>query len=939
MKRTAILITGMHRSGASVLAHTLKLAGCDLPRMSSAAGSANDAECQEPDNVVSLNDEILASAGSVWSDWTAIEPRWYESPVADAFREHAVDILESRYGDSCLFILKDPRICRLLPFWVEAARAFDADPRIVLPVRNPQDVALSLRKRDGIPIPVGHLLWLRHVLDAENASRGLKRAWLRYDRFLAEPHAILDGLSKSLDVLWPKHASARVQREIRGFLVQYLRRHRTPDSIILDDPTVSRWITASFEIFDRWASDDEQEHDMTALNDIRSAFDAAVPAFHGAFVGAEYVVAERDTQIEALNAEAQERGAKAEDIAAALAERDRRIDMLNAQTEERNAALTERDAQIEVLNAEAQERDAKAQDLAAALAERDRRIDMLNAQTEERNAALTERDAQIETLDAQVKERGSAQPGNKRSLSWGIMTTQHAAYIAALIEYHLRRHGWNAEKIPNAGVPQKFSHDYYFVMTPRVGVYARLPPKEKRISFQLEQSVSERWFTEQYIDTLRDSRCVLDYSMENFAYLQSRGVRYPDVYYLPLGGLPSYAGSCLVSNRRYDVLFYGDYVRSVRRRRLLDALKNRFNVLTVVDVYGQDMTMLIKAARIVINLHFYGESGLLESTRIYECLSLGTAVVSESSPDRAEYPELEGVVRYFEPGSINDMLVTVEDALKYPVATEDIEKAMHRSAKRFSFMFDRFLVGEGFLPEKCAYDLEVVEHDSSEMIAISMPETAERRKFFVENMVNFPIRFVIFDGMRSRPGIINRSLSHSVLASRALINGLSRLTIMEDDVLFPNDFLQKWRIVSRFLDLRSGEWDAFSGVIAELTPNVTVIWAVEFEGIIFALIDEMASTVFNVYSDRGMRMLSSWNPETTQGVASNVNRHIRGQERLRVIVTYPYFVERRKDALSTVAASHNDVYWRSIREAQDMLRRKIYEALEVSASPRHVATV
>ena len=394
MKRIAILVAGMHRSGTSALARVLNLAGCDLPETLLPANPTNEAGHWEPRNIVLLNDEILASAGTAWNDWTAIDPRWYESPVAAAFSERAAAALESEFGDSRLFVLKDPRICRLLRFWIEAARAFDADPRVAIPIRSPQDVALSLHTRDGISVPVGHLLWLRHVLDAENASRGLKRAWLRYDRFLVEPHAVLNELGKSLDVFWTKHASARIQREIHSFLVQRLRHHRIPDTVILDDPTVSRWITASFEIFNRWASGEEHEQDISALDDIRSAFDAAVPAFRQAFAADEYAIAERDTHIEALNARADERDA-------AIAERDTHIEALNARADERDAAIAERDAHIEALNARADERD-------AAIAERDTHIEALNARADERDAAIAERDAHIEALNARADERDAA---------------------------------------------------------------------------------------------------------------------------------------------------------------------------------------------------------------------------------------------------------------------------------------------------------------------------------------------------------------------------------------------------------------------------------------------------------------------------------------------------------------------------------------------------
>ncbi len=104
-KKIAILIAGMHRSGTSVLTRTLNLLGCDLPKTPS-----NDPEHWESKVIMNLNDEILASSGSAWHDWGAFNPGWYASPVIDEFRERAQAALESEFGASRLFVLKDPRI-------------------------------------------------------------------------------------------------------------------------------------------------------------------------------------------------------------------------------------------------------------------------------------------------------------------------------------------------------------------------------------------------------------------------------------------------------------------------------------------------------------------------------------------------------------------------------------------------------------------------------------------------------------------------------------------------------------------------------------------------------------------------------------------------------------------------------------------------------------
>jgi hypothetical protein len=60
-------------------------------------------------------------------------------------------------------ILKDPRIYRFLPFWLDVLKEMNAEPRIVIPIRSPLEVAHSLKKRNALSLTKGLLLWLRQA--------------------------------------------------------------------------------------------------------------------------------------------------------------------------------------------------------------------------------------------------------------------------------------------------------------------------------------------------------------------------------------------------------------------------------------------------------------------------------------------------------------------------------------------------------------------------------------------------------------------------------------------------------------------------------------------------------------------------------------------------------------------------------------------------------
>jgi len=53
-------------------------------------------------------------------------------------------------------------------------------------LRSPAAVARSIASRDGTTSAFAHLLWLRHMIDAERATRGLMRAVVDFDAMLAD---------------------------------------------------------------------------------------------------------------------------------------------------------------------------------------------------------------------------------------------------------------------------------------------------------------------------------------------------------------------------------------------------------------------------------------------------------------------------------------------------------------------------------------------------------------------------------------------------------------------------------------------------------------------------------------------------------------------------------------------------------------------------------
>ncbi|MEZ5583661.1 MAG: hypothetical protein R3F37_13730 [Candidatus Competibacteraceae bacterium] len=146
-RRQCLLVLGMHRSGTSALTRVLNLLGARLPQNLLPEQKDNEMGFWESRDLMVLHNKILQSAGSVWDDWRRFNMRWFNSPEADHYRGHLADYL-SRNSECSLFVIKDPRICRLLPFWLQVLEECGVTPLGVIPVRNPLEVAASLKLRN-----------------------------------------------------------------------------------------------------------------------------------------------------------------------------------------------------------------------------------------------------------------------------------------------------------------------------------------------------------------------------------------------------------------------------------------------------------------------------------------------------------------------------------------------------------------------------------------------------------------------------------------------------------------------------------------------------------------------------------------------------------------------------------------------------------------------
>jgi hypothetical protein len=225
--RIAVVVLGMHRSGTSAMARCLALCGAALPAALMPAAEGNPTGHWEPERIADFNETLLRARGSRWDEifGPRVEPQLAEAvaPLMDRARA----LLRDDYGDAGLIVLKEPRMTRLMDLWRPAIAQEGFAAVYVVMVRSPQEVAQSLRVRNGLPTSQGLLLWTSYMLAAEQATRGRPRAFIPFDRLLDEPEAVLDAVEAAGRIRLPRRDRDSAL-DIEAFLRQALKTSLRP---------------------------------------------------------------------------------------------------------------------------------------------------------------------------------------------------------------------------------------------------------------------------------------------------------------------------------------------------------------------------------------------------------------------------------------------------------------------------------------------------------------------------------------------------------------------------------------------------------------------------------------------------------------------------------------------------------------------------------------
>jgi hypothetical protein len=176
------IVTGMHRSGTSLVARLLFEAGGDLgdPEVFHPADRWNPGGYYEQPAIHAVNMPLIhGRCGRLAYFWL---------PSARAIlrraRKHSAQIRATARQYEGRFV-KDPRFCLTLPAWQDHGATIEG---IICCIRHPTAVAQSIRRRNHVPLSIGYSLWYAHNRRLLESADSGEMSIVCYENLLSAQH-------------------------------------------------------------------------------------------------------------------------------------------------------------------------------------------------------------------------------------------------------------------------------------------------------------------------------------------------------------------------------------------------------------------------------------------------------------------------------------------------------------------------------------------------------------------------------------------------------------------------------------------------------------------------------------------------------------------------------------------------------------------------------
>jgi hypothetical protein len=220
-----ICILGMHRSGTSLLTNILNVLGVYLGPDAHllAPSSSNPKGYWEHQQIIKINDEILNRLGGNWYALPEFAEGWESSLALEELRHLAHATFMEDFASDKVWGWKDPRTCLTLRFW----QRITGPMKYVICLRNPIDVASSLKRRDGFSTEQGVYLWLIYLQRVIKETANEERLLVFYEDLLDNWDHELQRLAQFIGKR-DQTDRAEVRAAVQDSIHKKMRHHYTP---------------------------------------------------------------------------------------------------------------------------------------------------------------------------------------------------------------------------------------------------------------------------------------------------------------------------------------------------------------------------------------------------------------------------------------------------------------------------------------------------------------------------------------------------------------------------------------------------------------------------------------------------------------------------------------------------------------------------------------
>jgi hypothetical protein len=217
---TSVCVAGMHRSGTSMVARLLGTLGMSLglEKHLVAPQKDNPEGYFENGSMALFNDSLLAALGGGWDSPPEPDFSVLGQDSLEWFRARAkllTAAIASTKSSSNVWGWKDPRNSLTLPFWHEVL----PEMKVVVVVRDPGDVAYSLKQRGGYhTTELGLNLWHTYYERIFSSLAEKKFHVIRYESVFEQPDAEIERLGRFIGVDIDDDLKSRARSSIRPYL-------------------------------------------------------------------------------------------------------------------------------------------------------------------------------------------------------------------------------------------------------------------------------------------------------------------------------------------------------------------------------------------------------------------------------------------------------------------------------------------------------------------------------------------------------------------------------------------------------------------------------------------------------------------------------------------------------------------------------------------------